>query len=302
MTPRLAVVVGPVAFAGIALLLSELRWFRRPSLTDRLRPHVPGVDPARSSRRLSTASFREVVAPLSELAGERLSAVFGVSETLERRLRRIHSPLDVTTFRTRQMGWAGAALIGGTLTAIALGCPAPLAIVVVAGAPLLAFLVLEQQVAAASLAWQRTVFLELPVIAEQLGMLMSAGWSLSAALNRIAMRGRGNCSRDLRRVVHRMHQGLGDVDALREWAALADVDALDRLVAVLALNRETADVGRLVSDEARSIRREAQRDLIEAIERRNQQVWIPVTVAALLPGVMLMGVPFVDALRLFSAP
>ena len=40
--------------------------------------------------------------------------------------------------------------------------------------------------------------------------------------------------------------------------------------------------------------------LIEAIERRTQQVWIPVTFAALVPGVLLMGVPFVDALSLFS--
>ncbi len=49
------------------------------------------------------------------------------------------------------------------------------------------------------------------------------------------------------------------------------------------------------------MRRDAQRQLIETIERRGQQVWIPVTVAALVPGVLLMGVPFVDALRVFSS-
>ena len=98
-----------------------------------------------------------------------------------------------------------------------------------------------------------------------------------------------------------MRQGLSEVDALREWSELADVDELDRLVSVLALNREAADLGRLVAEEARSIRREAQRELIETIERRNQQVWIPVTVAALIPGVLLMGVPFIDALTLFGA-
>lgn len=48
------------------------------------------------------------------------------------------------------------------------------------------------------------------------------------------------------------------------------------------------------------MRREAHRELIETIERRTQQVWIPVTVAALLPGVLLMGVPFLEALSLFS--
>ena len=49
-----------------------------------------------------------------------------------------------------------------------------------------------------------------------------------------------------------------------------------------------------------SIRREVQRELIEQIERRAQQVWIPVTVATLVPGAVLLAVPFIEALRLFS--
>ena len=297
---RAHVLIGLATFAGTMLLLSELRWFRRVGLADRLSPYAPG--PVRQARFgvLSVASFREVVAPLSHAAGERLAALFGVSEELSVRLRRIHSPLDATTFRLRQIGWTAVTFASGLLGATALGASAPVAILAVFGAPILTFLLLEQQAAAASAAWQRRIFLELPVIAEQLGMLTSSGWSLGAALTRVANRGTGACSADLARVIQRMRQGLSEVDALREWAALAEVDELDRLVAVLALNREAADLGRLIADEARSIRREAQRELIETIERRNQQVWIPVTFAALVPGVLLMGVPFVDALSLFS--
>ena len=55
-----------------------------------------------------------------------------------------------------------------------------------------------------------------------------------------------------------------------------------------------------MGEEARSIRRDVQRELIESIERRTQQVWIPVTIATLIPGVMLMLVPFIDALSVFS--
>ena len=98
-----------------------------------------------------------------------------------------------------------------------------------------------------------------------------------------------------------MRQGLTEVEALREWAEVAGVDALDHLVPLLALNSEAADLARLISEEARSIRREAQRQLVETIERRAQQVWIPVTVATLVPGVIFMAVPFVEALRLFSS-
>ena len=90
------------------------------------------------------------------------------------------------------------------------------------------------------------------------------------------------------------------MDALREWARLADVDALTRLVNVLALHREGGDLGRLISEEARTIRSEVHRELIESIERRGQQVWIPVTVATLVPGVLFMVVPFIEAMRLFT--
>ena len=75
---------------------------------------------------------------------------------------------------------------------------------------------------------------------------------------------------------------------------------VDRLVAVLALNREAGDLGRLISEEARTIRGDAHRELIETIERRGQQVWIPVTVATLVPGVIFMAVPFIEAMRLFT--
>ena len=49
-----------------------------------------------------------------------------------------------------------------------------------------------------------------------------------------------------------------------------------------------------------TIRSEVHRELIEAIERKGQQVWIPVTVATLVPGAVLLAVPFIEALRLFS--
>ena len=49
------------------------------------------------------------------------------------------------------------------------------------------------------------------------------------------------------------------------------------------------------------MRRESQRRLLERIERRNEQVWIPVTVATLVPGVIFLAIPFVDALHSFGA-
>lgn len=297
---RIAVLAALALWAGSTLLLAETRWFSRPPLAQRLRPYVPGAAPRANRGALSVESVRDVIAPLSRSMGERLARLFGVSEEVSVRLERVHSPLDVTAFRVHQVGRMVIAMAVGALATIALRPPPLLAAFTILGAPLLAFLLVEQQLASASARWQKRLFLELPVVSEQLAMLMSAGYSLGAALNRLAARGDGVAAHDLRRVCGRMRQGLSEIEALREWADIAGVAALDRLVPVLALNREASDLGRLVSEEARSIRREAQRELIETMERRGQQVWIPVTVATLVPGVIFLAIPFIEALRVFS--
>ena len=289
------------AWIGATLLLSELRWFARPSLVDRLRPYVPGAGTgARRGGILSVESFRDAIGPLSRLVGERASRIAGVSEDLEVRLARVHADLDVTGFRVRQVGWSVAGFGAGALVALALRLPPLVSLAFLLGGPAVAFLVQEQRLALESQRRQRRVF-PLPVVAEQLALLLAAGWSLTAALNRLAVRSAGAVGQDLERVCWRIRQGLSEAEALREWARVAAVPALDRLVPVLALNRDTSDLGRLVAEEARAIRRDVHRELIEAVERRNQQVWIPVTVAALVPGALFLAVPFIEALRLFGA-
>jgi tight adherence protein C len=298
---RLLVVVTLLGWVGATLLLAEMRWFRRPSLADRLRPYSPGgFRTTGRSGPLSVTSFRDVVAPLARNVGDRIAGLFGVRDGLQARLLRFHSPLSVTAFRTRQLGWVLAAFGIGCSLGLTIGVPPPVALLIIFGAPLLAFLLVEQQAMSASARWQRRVFLELPIITEQLGMLLSAGYSLGAALNRLARRSRGACATDLALVCGRIRQGLTEIAALREWSDLVQVDALDRLVSVLTLNSEAGDLGALISEEARAIRGDAHRELLETIERRSQQVWIPVTVATLVPGVLFMAVPFVEAMRLFT--
>ncbi len=298
---RLVVLSALVLWAGTTLLLAELRWFRRPSLIDRLRPYSPGgLRASGHGGALSVTSFRDVIAPLAQSMGSRLAGLFGVRDGLESRLERCHSPLTVAAFRTRQLGWTVATFGVGSLVGLTLGLAPPIALLIIFGSPLLAFLMLEQQAVREAATWQRRVFLELPIITEQLGMLLSAGYSLGAAINRLARRSHGACALDLALVTGRIRQGLSEIAALREWADRVQVDAVDRLVGVLALNAESGDLGTLISEEARSIRGEAHRELLETIERRSQQVWIPVTVATLVPGVLVMAVPFVEAMRLFT--
>ncbi len=298
---RTMLAAGLLLWMGTTLLLADVRWFARPALAERLRPYVPGGmgRPGRSGV-LSVESFAEIVGPLARAVGERLARVLGVGEDVEVRLRRVHSPLDVTAFRVRQLGWSVAGFGGAGLVVAAAGPSAPVALLLLAGGPLLAFLVSEQRLALASERWQRRVFLELPVVVEQLAMLLSAGYSLSGAINRVGARGAGACATDLARVGSRVRQGLTEAQALDEWAQLAGVEALDRVVPVMALGREASDLGRLLGEEARAVRRDVHRELVETMERRSQQVWIPVTVATLVPGVIFMLIPFVEAVQFFA--
>lgn len=289
-----------VAWVGATLLLTELRWFRRPSLSERLRPYVPaGYRTTAPLRGVETVS--QLVGPVARIVGDRVSHLLGVTEDLQRRLRRVHSPLDVTGFRVRQLAWCLAGFGVGGLATISVRPPGAVALLLCLGVPLLAFLVQEQRLAKASARWQRRVFLELPVVAEQLAMLTTAGYSLVSALNRVALRGRGACADDLTRAIGRVSQGLTETEALTEWAQTVDVPAVNRLVQVLALNRQASNLAPLLSAEARSIRREVQRELVETMERRTQQVWIPVTVATLVPGVILISIPFLTALQTFRS-
>ena len=288
-----------LAWLGLTLLFGELRWFRRRPLIDRVRPYLFGLSLPLDVD--DTHAILRVLGPLARDTGAAAARFSGVTEDLATRLERSHSPLDPTSFRLRQLGWATASLFAALLVALAADPSLPLFSLLVAGAPVLAFLVIESQLSSRSKEWKRSLLLELPVVSEQLGMLLSAGYSLGAALQRLSRRSGGVIAQDLQRVVTRIAHGVTENNALREWSTTADIPAVGRLVGILALNRDAGDLGSLITHEARAVRAEVHRDLVETIEKRGQQVWIPVTVATLVPGLLFLAVPFTEALRLFTS-
>ncbi len=287
-------------FIGTTLILSELRPFRHQTLAARVAPYLPGGRTNTNSGLLSLESFGQLLGPLSEAVGAAASKVFGVNEELPRRLRRVHSPMDETEFRLRQIGWAAGSAAVVVSFGLALSLPAGAVAIFSIIVPLLAFLILEQQLAAESDRWKARTFQELPMISEQIAMLLGSGYSLGAALQRVSERGSGAVARDLGVVMSRVRQGTTEQVALEEWADTIDLEAVSRLVSILSLNKEAGDLGAMVAAEARNVRTESHRELLEAIEKKNQQVWIPVTLAALIPGVILMMIPFVSALAAFG--
>lgn len=301
MTDRLVLVAGLLVWAGATLLLSNWGRLARPGLADRLAPFHAGATGAPDrTPQASRAGPANAWWDLIGATGDRLAALFGVREGAGRRLARIHSASTAMAFRRRQgLATLVSALAGAVVSAVAGAGPALGAFVVV-GAGLMTFLIMEQGLTARSDRWRRSTEAEIPVVAEQLAMLLGSGSSLGAALNRLAARGRGCVAADLELVANRVAQGLSEREALAEWADRAGVEAVTRLVGVLTLHSEAADLGRLVTAEARRSRRDLHRLTLEQIERRGQQVWIPVTVATLVPGAILLAVPFLAALRMFG--
>jgi tight adherence protein C len=228
----------------------QLRWFARRPLTERLwhrtcqvaRASVAGSasSPWRRSGRRSGRSRAGL--------GSRFSRLFGISEELEVRLRRIHAPLDVTGFRVRQIGWSLGGLGAGALLTIVVVPPVAVGLLLTLGGMLLAFLVLEHQV-------------EQPPPTGGNGTSerscrssQSRSGCCSAPATRSRVRWSGSpggaaapspatCSA-CRAASAR---GLSVEQALREWAELAGVASVDRLVAVLATDREAGDIGRLIA-------------------------------------------------------
>lgn len=298
MSSRWVGVLALAMWAGASCVLMSVPWFARRSLADRIRRYVPGGAATELGGRGS--AVESIIGPLTGMLDTLMARFGGADAELQIRLSRARRTESPTDFRQRQLALSVLALLGGGTLAAVLGFTGASALVLVLAPPVATALSLENSVNSEAARYQSLVLRELPVVAEQLGMLLSAGYSLAAGLNRVAHRGRGAVSRDLRVAVRRIGHGVPENQALVEWARLTGVPALERLVTILALNREAGDLGAMITEEARSIRRELHRDVLEQIEKRSQTVWIPVTVATLVPGVIFLAIPFSATLARFS--
>ncbi len=292
--------LGLLLWAGSALLLSQLRRFGGETLTDRLGPFNPGSASRQGRDGGRDRSLAAVLGPLAGQIGDRISTLFGVVSSPDERLRRIHSSETAKRFRARQMGLSLLALVAAAVVASTVAPNPSIGLLMILGLPLLVFLAIEQGLERRAKSWTDTTDLELPVVEEQMAMLLSAGFSSSSVLARISERGGGCVAQDLRRALNRVAQGSTQAQALGEWAELSGSEGVRRLTRVLSLHSDSADLARLVSSEARQVRRDLHTRTLTRLDRRSEQVWIPVTVAALVPGTILLAVPFLDALRIFS--
>lgn len=289
------VLAGVAMFSGALVLLAGVRQLRRTPLAERLAPYAP---PTTSGPRRTTGpgAVSEMLSPLADSFGRRLGRASGIRTDLDTRLVRAGRTVPASDFRMAQFTRVLAAFASVAVLLVLARPGVGVTLLALVGIPLLVALAQEQLLDNEARRRTATIELQLPVVAEQLGILLGAGLSLSSAMDRVARRSNGVVAEDLAAVVRKTRQGRSEIDALREWSDTTEAEGLARLVGVLALHREAADLGSLISVEARGIRAATHRQLLETIERRAQLVWVPVTVATLVPGLLLIGVPFVSAM------
>lgn len=285
---------------GSIMLLRHVRWFSQRSLSDRIRPFVPHAFVIESKREETRIDSIDAVLKFFGIAADVIARQLGVRDSLELRLAQADMLQTPQEFRIRQLGWTAASGLVVMLACVTLQTTFLIAVFFATVAMCLVFLVIEQLLSQRIANVRDRTFLELPVVAEQVATLLSAGYSLATALRHCSQRNTGSSGAMLRRVLERVKHGVGLNTALREWSDVLQITELQQFVAILSLQHETPDLARLVSEHARVMRNEAQRRRCELIERRSQQVWIPVTVATLIPGVIFLLIPFLQALSLLS--
>jgi len=220
----------------------------------------------------------------------------GSEKALNSRLERAGVPVTALRFRTTQVVVGFAALVVAAAVTFVFALPAVGVFGVIAGFPIVAVWGCEQALTVALRRRTDLVVRELPLVIEQLAELMKSGVGVAEACAKVAVHTRSVVASDLGRVAREIAHGVRDEVALQAFADRHDVGAIHRIVAVLDAHRHAADLGGLLAEEVRELRLTAHRDLLASIQQREQQVWIPVTVATLVPGVLLLGVPFVHTL------
>lgn len=289
---RLLIASGAMAAAGGAAALSVAPWFGRVSLHHRVGHYVVGASSGAGPGHGPSPVITRL--PLAEWATASIPAVLGDA------LACTHRSSEVERIRIVSLASAMVTL-AATAGALAVVSPGPVVgLVLLMALPALASTLPILRVRSDAEKWRAAVGQALPELCERTAILMGTGRSLTAALHLSASSMSGPMGRDLALIDVRLACGHSLDEALTEWADRLRLPAVDRLVAVFALHGETPDLGRLISREADATRAAAHRDLLARIDRRAEQVWIPVTIAALVPGAIFLLLPFFAALNAFS--
>ncbi len=282
--------LGLVLGLGLAMLLLDNPWTRRPDLAARVDPYLRrgqtsrllGVPaPEDGARSRARALARVLAGPLADRTVGLLERLTGGHAQLERRLRLAGRRAGVEAFRVEQVVWGiggGAVGLLSALGAVALRGASPLvglALVVlgVLGGVLARDWALTQMIARRAARMAR----EFPTAADLLALAVAAGEGPVAAMERVARTSSGALPAEFAATVAEIRAGATVEQALIALGDRTPLDALGRFGEgmAVAIERGTplADVLRAQAQDAREASR---RDLMEIAGRREILMMMPV--------------------------
>lgn len=298
-----ALLVSLTAVAGLTLVVTASPRFGRPSLHDRLEPHLPD-QPATSSRRHRAAGpgrgvlgvLGGLVWPVAERAAGALERWLGGAALTARRLRAAGldaGDADVVWFCAEQVLCALAGfvlgLLGGLVVPVVLGNglapPAALALPVagaVGGAA-----ARDWWLGRVTARRRARMLAEFPTLTELLCLAVTAGEPPPSALRRVVAGAGGELRDELAQVLADVRAGWSFAGALEQLTIRVGLPEARRFAdgLVIAIDRGTP-LAEVLRAQAADLREQRKRQLIETGSRREVHMLLPV-VFLMLPVVVL---------------
>lgn len=128
---------------------------------------------------------------------------------------------------------------------------------------------------------------------EQISLSISNGKSLQSALTSVD----NFNNEELLNFQNLLRSGLDTESAASFWIEQSDSKSKRRLLDLITAKTTAAESLKLMELILKQLRQEKRFSTLAEIERRNQLVWIPVTIAVLLPGMIFIAIPLEAALR-----
>ena len=287
------------ALAGAACgyglyLVVRVAFGRRPALEVRVLPYIrdlPQVSAQPVVGARPPGPFRAVFGPVLVAAAGSVERVLGGAASIRRRLDRAGLDLTVRDFRVEQVMWGlvGFAASGALTLLVAVQSPGrtvPL-LVLCAVSFAAGVLLRENRLTAQVAERERRLMAQFPTVAELLALAVGAGEGPVAALDRVAVRCRGEMADEIGRVLADIRTGAPVATALDAWAARSGLPAVARFAEAMAVavDRGTP-LAAVLHAQAADAREAGRRLLIESGARREVLMMVPV-VFMILPVTIL---------------
>ncbi|WP_424467283.1 type II secretion system F family protein [Pseudoclavibacter helvolus] len=302
-----AVLCGLGLGLGLWTMLAAAPRISRPSLAERLAPHLLDVSAAARADVQKTATdplpiLGTLAAPLAARGRRLLDELLGGNERIASQLRQSGSSIGIERFRAEQLTWG--------LAAAGIGLALVLLVGVTRGMPIVAQILLpvllgavgvsarDQALSRAADRRHRRIASEFPTVIEFLSLSLSAGEGVFDSVKRVSRVSTGELAKEFARVVQHVNTGVSLADALHEMSSGVRYRPLDRcvehMISALERGAPLVEVLRAQAGDAREL---GKRDLLEAAGRKEVQMLVPL-IFLILPTTILFALyPAVFVLR-----